>query len=751
MHARAAHRGGRRAEDEADAALGEGAARDRHPAGRPGLPLAQPLSRELRAKIALFADVRPATRSSPTRTQANIYQVPLALRAQGFDDLVLERFHLEAPEPDLDGVDASSSTASTSPTGEVHDRRRRQVRPAARRVQVGQRGAAARRHRPRRGARARPSSTRRACRAEEAIGSSGGRRRRADPGRLRRPRHRGQDRRRALRARARRAVLRHLPRHAGAPSSSSRATSCGLEGANSTEFDRETPYPVVDLMPEQNDVQDKGGTMRLGAEPVVAAAGHARARGLRSRPGQRAPPPPLRGQRTHLRPQLEAARPGASGRVRGQGPRRDDRARRTTRTSWRASSTPSSSRARRGRPRCSATSSARPWSGAPDAARRRGRRERRRLTSDARALLHRPRRRRPVRAPGRARHALGAERAAADLCLAYLRELGLEPDEDGAASAIDGDAGNIYAHVPGTVDGHADLPLRAPRHGAGGRADRAGHVERPHHQRARRHPRCGQQGVGGRHARRRAAGARRGHPARGHRARADAPGGGRPDRRARVRRDAAAGARRLRVRPRRADRRHHHAGAEPEGRQPHVHRRLRARRHRAGARPQRRPGGGARDLADDARPPRRGHDRERRHDRGRLRAQRRARSLHGRGRGAEPRPRALRDGGGGDDRGRHRRRGRDGVRRRTSTCASCTAPTACRPRRRRTRLARGRAGGRGLPPLRPLDGRRRRHARVQRARPRVREPLLRAWSGSTRRRSTSTSPTSRACHGSRSS
>jgi tripeptide aminopeptidase len=47
----------------------------------------------------------------------------------------------------------------------------------------------------------------------------------------------------------------------------------------------------------------------------------------------------------------------------------------------------------------------------------------------------------------------GQERAAADLCLAYLRELGLEPDEDGAGAAIDGDTGNIYAHVPGTVEG----------------------------------------------------------------------------------------------------------------------------------------------------------------------------------------------------------------------------------------------------------------------------------------------------------
>ncbi|HVC66148.1 MAG TPA: CTP synthase [Acidimicrobiales bacterium] len=39
----------------------------------------------------------------------------------------------------------------------------------------------------------------------------------------------------------------------------------GLEGANSREFEATTRYPVVDLMDEQVDVADKGGTMRLGS------------------------------------------------------------------------------------------------------------------------------------------------------------------------------------------------------------------------------------------------------------------------------------------------------------------------------------------------------------------------------------------------------------------------------------------------------------------------------------------------------
>ncbi|MEW5707136.1 MAG: CTP synthase [Actinomycetota bacterium] len=47
----------------------------------------------------------------------------------------------------------------------------------------------------------------------------------------------------------------------------------GLEGANSSEFDPKTPHPVIDLLPEQKQVEDMGGTMRLGAYPCKIAEG----------------------------------------------------------------------------------------------------------------------------------------------------------------------------------------------------------------------------------------------------------------------------------------------------------------------------------------------------------------------------------------------------------------------------------------------------------------------------------------------
>jgi CTP synthase len=49
--------------------------------------------------------------------------------------------------------------------------------------------------------------------------------------------------------------------------------ACGLEGANTTEVNPQTPHPVIDLLPEQKSVTEKGGTMRLGLYPCRLARG----------------------------------------------------------------------------------------------------------------------------------------------------------------------------------------------------------------------------------------------------------------------------------------------------------------------------------------------------------------------------------------------------------------------------------------------------------------------------------------------
>ena len=48
---------------------------------------------------------------------------------------------------------------------------------------------------------------------------------------------------------------------------------CGLAGAHSSEFDANSPHPVIDLMEEQKSITQKGGTMRLGAYPCITREG----------------------------------------------------------------------------------------------------------------------------------------------------------------------------------------------------------------------------------------------------------------------------------------------------------------------------------------------------------------------------------------------------------------------------------------------------------------------------------------------
>ena len=48
---------------------------------------------------------------------------------------------------------------------------------------------------------------------------------------------------------------------------------CGMDGADSFEFDESTPFPVIALLDSQHGVVDKGGTMRLGAYPCVVREG----------------------------------------------------------------------------------------------------------------------------------------------------------------------------------------------------------------------------------------------------------------------------------------------------------------------------------------------------------------------------------------------------------------------------------------------------------------------------------------------
>ena len=228
-----------------------------------------PITRDLKDKIALFADLDPRAILA-CEDASNIYRVALALHDQGFDDLVLESFGIEAPAADMaewealadrvDGLEGEVSIAIVGKYIQLHDAYLSVVE--ALKHGAIHHGAVLRlvwldAEAVLRGE------------AKEELGSvdgiliPGGFGGRGVEGKIAAARY----------ARERgvpflgiclgmQIAVAEFARHVA-----------GMPGANSTEFDPETPHPIVDLLPEQKDVRDMGGTMRLGAEPVVLKPG----------------------------------------------------------------------------------------------------------------------------------------------------------------------------------------------------------------------------------------------------------------------------------------------------------------------------------------------------------------------------------------------------------------------------------------------------------------------------------------------
>ena len=275
------------------------------------------LDREIRSKIALFASL-PVDAVISAHDVDNIYKVPLVFRAEGVDDLVLDHFGMEAPSPDLAEWEAMVRRADSAERRGA-DRRRRQVRAAGRRLQVGDRGARARRLPPRRRGRGRAGRLR-----EPRPRAARGLRRDPDPRRLRRARHRGQDPGGADRPRARDPLSRDLPRDAdrGGRVRPHRGRHGGRQ------LRRVRPR---DAVPGRRPAAGAEGGLRHGRDdaprrrPGEAARGHESARDLRRGRHLQAPPPPLRGQQPAAAPARRRG-PGLRRHLAGRAPGRDDRA-----------------------------------------------------------------------------------------------------------------------------------------------------------------------------------------------------------------------------------------------------------------------------------------------------------------------------------------------------------------------------------------------------------------------------------------
>jgi CTP synthase len=223
-----------------------------------------PLSADIRKKIALFASLPPDAVVSAYDVD-NIYKVPIAYQDQGVDDFVLDTLGLEAPPADLSAwrelvhrAETAEETVRIALVGKYV-----QLEDAYLSVSEALRHA----------------GTAHGVRIDidwidsEDVerGEADDRLRRADgilvPGGFG---GRGIEGKIAAARFAREEGVPYLGICLGmqiAVVEFARHVA-GMEGANSTEFDPETPYPVIDLLPEQKEVADLGGTMRLGADPI---------------------------------------------------------------------------------------------------------------------------------------------------------------------------------------------------------------------------------------------------------------------------------------------------------------------------------------------------------------------------------------------------------------------------------------------------------------------------------------------------
>jgi CTP synthase len=226
------------------------------------------LSNEIRKKIALFASL-PTEAIVSACDVDNIYKVPLTFNEQGVDDFILEHFGTEAPPPEMsrwkepiERSERATRTVRIALVGKyvqledaylsVSEALRHAASLQDSRVEIdwidselleGGDGAEAVRDR---------------LAAADGILIPGGFGGRGIEGKI------------AAAGIARERQIPYLGICLGmqvAVAEFARNVA-GMEGANSTEFDIETPYPVIDLLPEQKEVADLGGTMRLGADPV---------------------------------------------------------------------------------------------------------------------------------------------------------------------------------------------------------------------------------------------------------------------------------------------------------------------------------------------------------------------------------------------------------------------------------------------------------------------------------------------------
>ena len=230
------------------------------------------ISDDLKRKISLLCDV-PIEAVVSAVDAANIYQIPLVLHEEGLDRYILGLLRFdEASHPiDLTTWERLVRPGRRGGPPGAH-RDHREVRRPARRLPLGGRVAPPRRLPPRGQGRdrvdpgrhrARPPARPTGCGGFDGLVIPGGFGERGVEGKIAAAHY----------AREHELPLLGLCLGLQVMIIEVARSLAGLEGANSREFDPTTPHPVVDLMDDQNDVVDKGGTMRLGSYGAQLLAG----------------------------------------------------------------------------------------------------------------------------------------------------------------------------------------------------------------------------------------------------------------------------------------------------------------------------------------------------------------------------------------------------------------------------------------------------------------------------------------------
>ncbi len=222
------------------------------------------LGDDIRRKIALFASL-PVEAVVSAYDVPDIYRVPLVFHEEGVDDFILEHFRIEAPLPDLSNWEAITRRSAEA-DGWVR------IALVGKYVQLEDAYLSvveALRH----------AGIHHGCKVDvdwidsETVTDPEVAQRLQSAGGILIPGGFG-GRGWEGKIRAARIAREHRVPYLGICLGMHVAVSefarhvAGMEGANSTEMDLETPFPVIDLLPEQKEIADMGGTMRLGADPV---------------------------------------------------------------------------------------------------------------------------------------------------------------------------------------------------------------------------------------------------------------------------------------------------------------------------------------------------------------------------------------------------------------------------------------------------------------------------------------------------